>query len=52
MAYYSDEPQCDAGALPAWCLHRLSTKDVYGVLTGEGAEKLLPAANLTYKADR
>lgn len=51
MAYYSDEPSADAGALPAWFLAKLSSKDVTVVLTGEGADELF-AGYLTYKADR
>ncbi|HEY1940333.1 MAG TPA: asparagine synthase (glutamine-hydrolyzing) [Candidatus Angelobacter sp.] len=51
MAYYSDEPSADAGALPAWFLAKMSAKDVTVVLTGEGADELF-AGYLTYKADR
>jgi asparagine synthase (glutamine-hydrolysing) len=51
MAYYSDEPSADAGALPAWFLAKLSSKDVTVVLSGEGADELF-AGYLTYKADR
>jgi asparagine synthase (glutamine-hydrolysing) len=51
MAYYSDEPSGDAGALPAWFLAKMSSKDVTVVLTGEGADELF-AGYLTYKADR
>ncbi len=51
MAYYSDEPSADAGALPAWFLAKMSSKDVTVVLTGEGADELF-AGYLTYKADR
>jgi asparagine synthase (glutamine-hydrolysing) len=51
MAYYSDEPSADAGALPAWFLAQMSAKDVTVVLTGEGADELF-AGYLTYKADR
>jgi asparagine synthase (glutamine-hydrolysing) len=51
MAYYSDEPSADAGALPAWFLAQMSSKDVTVVLTGEGADELF-AGYLTYKADR
>jgi asparagine synthase (glutamine-hydrolysing) len=50
MAYYSDEPSADAGALPAWFLAKMSAKDVTVVLTGEGADELF-AGYLTYKAD-
>jgi asparagine synthase (glutamine-hydrolysing) len=51
MAYYSDEPSADAGALPAWFLAEMSSKEVTVVLTGEGADELF-AGYLTYKADR
>ena len=51
IAYYSDEPSADAGALPAWFLARMSSQDVTVVLTGEGADELF-AGYLTYKADR
>jgi asparagine synthase (glutamine-hydrolysing) len=51
MAYYSDEPSADAGALPAWFLAQMSSKEVTVVLTGEGADELF-AGYLTYKADR
>jgi asparagine synthase (glutamine-hydrolysing) len=51
MAYYSDEPSADAGALPAWFLAKMSSKDVTVVLSGEGADELF-AGYLTYKADR
>jgi len=51
IAYYSDEPSADAGALPAWFLAEMSSKDVTVVLSGEGADELF-AGYLTYKADR
>jgi asparagine synthase (glutamine-hydrolysing) len=51
MAFYSDEPSADAGALPAWFLAQMSRKQVTVVLTGEGADELF-AGYLTYKADR
>jgi asparagine synthase (glutamine-hydrolysing) len=51
MAYYSDEPSADAGALPAWFLAKMSSQQVTVVLTGEGADELF-AGYLTYKADR
>ena len=51
MAYYSDEPSADAGALPAWFLAQMSSQQVTVVLTGEGADELF-AGYLTYKADR
>ncbi|HYL13661.1 MAG TPA: asparagine synthase (glutamine-hydrolyzing) [Terriglobales bacterium] len=51
IAYYSDEPGADAGALPLWFLARLTSKNVTVVLTGEGSDELL-AGYLTYEADR
>ena len=47
MAYYSDEPSADAGALPAWFLAQMSRKDVTVVLTGEGPTNFLPAISHT-----
>src|SRR5215467_12288160 len=51
IAFYSDEPSADAGALPAWFLAELSSRQVTVVLSGEGADELF-AGYLTYKADR
>jgi asparagine synthase (glutamine-hydrolysing) len=51
IAYYSDEPGADAGALPVWFLAQMSRKDVTVLLTGEGADELF-AGYLTYKANR
>jgi asparagine synthase (glutamine-hydrolysing) len=51
IAYYSDEPSADAGALPLWFLAELTRKEVTVVLTGEGSDELF-AGYLTYKADR
>ena len=51
LAYYSDEPSADAGAVPVWYLARMSRKDVTVVLSGEGADELF-GGYLTYKADR
>jgi asparagine synthase (glutamine-hydrolysing) len=51
MAFYSDEPSADAGALPAWFLAEMTTRDVTVVLSGEGADELF-AGYLTYQADR
>ena len=51
MAYYSDEPGADAGALPLWFLAKMTSKDVTVVLTGEGSDELF-AGYLTYKANR
>jgi asparagine synthase (glutamine-hydrolysing) len=51
MAFYSDEPSADAGALPAWFLAEMTARKVTVILTGEGADELF-AGYLTYKADR
>ena len=34
IAYYSDEPSADAGALPLWFLAQMTSRDVTVVLTG------------------
>jgi asparagine synthase (glutamine-hydrolysing) len=51
MAYYSDEPSADAGALPVWFLAEMTRKHSTVILTGEGADELF-GGYLTYKADR
>jgi asparagine synthase (glutamine-hydrolysing) len=51
LAYYSDEPSADAGALPVWYLSRLSREHVTVALSGEGADELLGGYE-TYLADR
>lgn len=51
LAYYSDEPGADAGAVPLWYLAKMSRKDVTVVLSGEGSDELF-GGYLTYKADR
>jgi len=51
IAYYSDEPGADAGALPLWFLAQMTSRDVTVVLTGEGADELF-GGYLTYRADR
>jgi asparagine synthase (glutamine-hydrolysing) len=51
IAYYSDEPSADAGALPLWFLAKLTKKAVTVVLSGEGADELF-GGYLTYQADR
>jgi asparagine synthase (glutamine-hydrolysing) len=50
MAYYSDEPFADAGAVPVWFLASLSRKNVTVALSGEGADELF-GGYLTYRAD-
>jgi len=51
LAYYSDEPSADAGAVPVWYLAKMSRKNVTVALSGEGADELF-GGYLTYKADR
>jgi asparagine synthase (glutamine-hydrolysing) len=51
IAYYSDEPSADAGAVPLWFLARMTAQDVTVILTGEGGDELF-AGYLTYRADR
>ncbi len=51
MAYYSDEPSADAGALPVWFLAQMTRKHVTVILSGEGGDEVF-AGYLTYKANR
>ena len=51
MAYYSDEPGADAGALPVWFLSRMCREQVTVALSGEGADELF-GGYCTYLADR
>jgi asparagine synthase (glutamine-hydrolysing) len=51
LAYYSDEPNADAGAVPVWHLSRMSVKDVTVALSGEGADELF-GGYITYLADK
>jgi len=51
MAYYSDEPSADAGALPLWFLAGMTRPHVTVVLSGEGADELF-GGYLTYRANR
>jgi asparagine synthase (glutamine-hydrolysing) len=51
LAYYSDEPSADAGALPTWFLSGMTRKSATVALSGEGSDELF-AGYLTYKADR
>ena len=51
IAYYSDEPSADAGAVPLWFLAKMTAQDVTVILTGEGGDELI-AGYLTYRADR
>jgi len=51
LAYYSDEPNADAGAVPVWHLSRMSVRDVTVALSGEGADELF-GGYITYLADK
>jgi asparagine synthase (glutamine-hydrolysing) len=51
MAYYSDEPSADAGAVPIWFLSHLTAKHVTVALSGEGADEIFGGYQ-TYIADR
>lgn len=51
MAYYSDEPSADAGALPVWFLSRMCRQHVTVALSGEGADEIFGGYQ-TYLADR
>ena len=50
MAWFSDEPSSDAGALPVWFLSQMSRRHVTVALSGEGADELFGGYN-TYIAD-
>jgi asparagine synthase (glutamine-hydrolysing) len=51
FAYYSDEPNADAGALPVWFLSKLTKRNATVALSGEGADELF-GGYLTYRANR
>jgi len=51
FAYYSDEPNADAGALPVWFLSKLTKRKATVALSGEGADELF-GGYLTYRANR
>ncbi|HEX3685035.1 MAG TPA: asparagine synthase (glutamine-hydrolyzing) [Bryobacteraceae bacterium] len=51
LAYYSDEPSADAGALPVWFLSQMTAKYVTVALSGEGADEIFGGYQ-TYLADR
>jgi len=51
FAYYSDEPNADAGALPLWFLSKLTKTKATVALGGEGADELF-GGYLTYPANR
>ncbi len=50
LAYYSDEPFADAGAVPIWFLSKLSRQHATVALSGEGADELF-GGYVTYQAD-
>jgi asparagine synthase (glutamine-hydrolysing) len=50
LAYFSDEPGADAGALPVWFLSKMSRSHVTVALSGEGGDELF-GGYLTYRAD-
>ncbi len=51
FAYYSDDPNADAGALPVWFLSKLTRGGATVALSGEGADELF-GGYLTYRADQ
>ncbi len=51
FAYYNDEPDADAGALPLWYLSKMTKREVTVALSGEGGDELF-GGYLTYRADR
>jgi asparagine synthase (glutamine-hydrolysing) len=50
FAYYNDEPDADAGALPLWFLSKLSKTQVTVTLSGEGGDEIF-GGYLTYRAN-
>jgi asparagine synthase (glutamine-hydrolysing) len=51
LAYYSDEPGADPGALPLWFLSKMSRRHVTVALSGEGSDELF-GGRPAYRADR
>ena len=51
LAFYSDEPSADAGAVPTWFLSQMTRESATVALSGEGSDELF-AGYLTYRADR
>lgn len=51
LAYYSDEPSADAGAIPVWFLSKMCRDEVTVALSGDGADELF-GGYTTYLADR
>ncbi len=50
LAFYSDDPMADAGAIPVWFLSRMCRSEVTVALSGDGADELFGGYN-TYLAD-
>jgi asparagine synthase (glutamine-hydrolysing) len=50
LAFYSDDPSADAGAIPVWFLSRMCRQEVTVALSGDGADELFGGYN-TYLAD-
>jgi asparagine synthase (glutamine-hydrolysing) len=51
FAYFSDEPNADAGALPIWFLSKLTKAQATVTLSGEGGDEIF-GGYLTYRANR
>ena len=51
LAYFSDEPSADSGALPVWFLSKLCKKSCTVAFSGEGADEIF-GGYLTYRANR
>jgi asparagine synthase (glutamine-hydrolysing) len=51
IAYYSDEPSADSGALPVWFLSKLCKNRCTVAFSGEGADEIF-GGYLTYLANR
>ena len=51
LAYYSDEPSADSGALPVWFLSKLCRTRCTVAFSGEGADEIF-GGYLTYRANR
>ncbi len=51
LAFYSDEPSADAGAIPVWFLSKMCRDEVTVALSGDGADELFGGYK-TYLADR
>ncbi len=51
FAYYNDDPDADAGALPLWYLSKMTKTRVTVALSGEGGDEIF-GGYLTYRANR